>query len=148
MHIRGSYKSLPWSKYYGQTRGFSHLAQQLQRFSPDDAEERCGLLIGVPHTIDPTVMREVPNAHPIPGLHFRILTSDVERVTALIGPRRSVVGVIHTHPGRDRDGWYPSADDLVRASAMPDKMHAVYHPYTRRFTTYNRRGIRMTLHIR
>jgi proteasome lid subunit RPN8/RPN11 len=146
MHIHQSFRPWPGSKYYEDSNRYGHLARQLRRFSPDDEYERCGLLVGIPWAQSITVMREVTNVHQDPATNFRVLMTDVLRVQALVAPTRSVLGVIHTHPGRDRDGWRPSASDLLKADY--GKVHVVYHPYTRRLTMYQSTGVRFSVHLR
>lgn len=128
---------------------FDHLAHQLRRVRPDDLYERCGFLFSKRYG-NPLSFREVANTHPEPADHFRIAQADYDRAmqTFTLGAQMGVVGVLHTHPGWDRESWYPSADDLAGAAKWPALIHMVYHPYTRRLVWYQASGLRDVFHLK
>ena len=125
---------------------FSH---QAQRFSPDDPHERCGFLMSRRYNA-PISMLETHNVSPYPWMKFVIASRDYNRVKdsyTLKPGVRGVVGVWHTHPGRDRETWFPSASDLAGAARHPELIHVLYHPFTRRLTVFSARGITESFHL-
>lgn len=129
---------------------YEHLSHQLQRFGPDDPYEQCGFLFSRRYGT-PISFREVPNSHPESWHKFRIAMPLYHQAMAsftLKPAERGVVGILHTHPGRDRDDWYPSASDHAGAAQWPELMHLVYHPFTRRLTWFHGGGIRESFHLK
>lgn len=115
------------------------LVRQLDRFKPDDLYERCALIV---REIDNYrwYIHELPNVHSEPEFRYAISKTDTMEFWATSGRRALLVGYFHTHNGRGREEWIPSAKDLKSAAQHPSVVHAVYHPFTRRLTFYNQHG--------
>lgn len=111
-----------------------------ERFKPEDEYERCGLILGVGRYI------ELPNTHDSPEDNFSILARDVYEAT--VHQDNEWLGFWHTHPGRDRTQWEPSINDVNTAGRLRNYIHVVYHPFTRRLTTYDEIGSRSIIHMR
>lgn len=124
---------------------WQHVAHQVGRFRPSDPYERVGLLLGGRTQL---AMVEVTNHHADPATGTLVSRRDIARVTAANAPRRSVVGLIHTHPGWDPQTWEPSSRDLLTAVEYAGMVHAVYHPYTRLITVYGAWGMILRFHAR
>lgn len=128
---------------------YENLGHQLQRFSPDDLVERCGVLIA-DDDWNLVSLRETKNSHPYPADKFRISKRGYHFVDLLWSehPEIRVAGIFHTHPGRDKDGWVPSPQDVAGAVGMPDLIHVVYHPFTRWLTLFSGRGMVTSFHLK
>lgn len=130
-------------------RIYMHAAHQFGRFDPADRYERCGFLFSQRYGSHVSFV-EIDNAHLDPATNFSIRRQDYARVMKQYWLKpgvRGVVGILHTHPGYDRDGWYPSANDFLTASQHSSLVHTVYHPYTRRVTIYNMHGNVASFHV-
>lgn len=73
-------------------------------------QERCGVILNSGEVI------ELPNSHPSPLFHFRILSEDISPY------KENVVGVWHTHLNGD---FNLSMDDYECFKSLPDYSHYI-----------------------
>lgn len=99
--------------------------------------ERCGVLVGTydGHTYIVNGFYEVKNSAKTPTKDFVIMGKDVRAAAKRRGiPVESVIGSIHTHPGKKAD-TDPSVEDVMEQP--DDTLGAVYHPNSATITYYN-----------
>lgn len=125
--------------------GFSWLLSQLNRFSPDDQYERCGMLMGYQGRIH---LREFPNRHPEPEHSFRIMHEDAlaYRKYWYLRDHYLWLGWFHTHPGYDPVNRDPSDKDYEQAKDNTLSYY-LWFPAHRILTSYSRNGIVFQKHI-
>lgn len=110
----------------------------LDGFEEPSKIERCACLLGERvrggWMID--AIAEVPNRHPVPQMHYRIMSKDP---VELLGMRRSkrVIGVLHTHPLLE----FPEPSDHDIDLIPKDFLGMVYHPPTGLVTFFNNQGL-------